>query len=114
MMTKVKTIPLRPAGWRILIKPNEVSEKSKGGVYIPDDLQDIAKLSNVVGQVIAVGSEAYRDPKKFTSAWVEEGQWVVISKFGGAKFKHNGEEYRLINDDEVLAIVDDPTMITAF
>ncbi len=107
-------IGLKPSGWRILIKPVAVSDKSKGGVYIPDEVQDVAKLSSVVGQVVGMGSEAYRDPNKFTSAWVGDGDWVVIAKYGGAKFKVNGDEYRLINDDEILAVVDDPKTITPF
>jgi|TARA_R110000787_G_scaffold37078_1_gene94406 chaperonin GroES len=109
-----KDIGLRPAGWRILIKPVSVSNKSKGGVIIPDEIQDIAKLSSVIGQVISVGAEAYRDPNKFTAAWVGDGDWVVIAKFSGAKFKINGEEYRLVNDDEILAIVEDPKTITPY
>ena len=109
-----KTLGIKPAGWRMLIKPVEVSEKSKGGIILTEQVKDITMLTSVVGQVVAKGGECYNDKSKFTHTWAEVGDWVMIGKYGGSKFNYQGDEYRLINDDEVLAIVDDPKSFSPF
>ena len=109
-----KKLGIKPAGWRMLIKPVKVEEKSKGGIILTEKVKDLTQLTSVVGQVVAVGGEVYQDKTKFSHSWAKEGDWVMIGKYGGSKFNYQDEEYRLINDDEVLAIVDDPKSFSPF
>ena len=104
----------KPSGWRILIEPIDLPAVSKGGILFAPVTQELAKLAAVVAKVIALGCEAYQDTSKFTTGepWCKEGDWVLIARYGGAKFYYEGKEYRLINDDEILGVVDDPTSVT--
>ena len=99
-MTKT-TLP-KPSGYRLLIKPREVSNKTAGGIILTDESKDAAKFSCVVSQVIDMGKVCYHDKD---SKWCNIGDWVLTGKYVGLKVKHDGEEYSLINDDEVVAVV---------
>tara|TARA_R110000787_G_scaffold61981_2_gene140270 strand:+ start:1191 stop:1517 length:327 start_codon:yes stop_codon:yes gene_type:complete len=103
-----KELP-KPSGFRILIKSREILEKTKGGIILTDDTKEIAKHACVVSQVIDMGHDCYHDKQSY---WCHTGDWVLTAKYVGLKFKYDGEEYAMINDDEVLAIVPDPTKIT--
>ena len=61
-------------------------------------------------QVLKLGPECYNDTKRFPNgAWCKEGDWVVFRAYSGTRMKMYGQEFRLINDDTVEAVVDDPT-----
>ena len=63
--------------------------------------------------VLKVGPDAYKDKAKFpTGAWCEEGDFVLVRTYSGTRFKIFGKEFRLINDDQVDAVVQDPRGIT--
>jgi co-chaperonin GroES (HSP10) len=98
-----------PKGYRILIAIPEVSQKTEGGVFIPDQLRNAEETASLVGYVIKVGSEAYADPVRFpTGPWCKEGNFVIFRSYSGTRFKVHGKEFRLINDDTVEAVVEDP------
>jgi co-chaperonin GroES (HSP10) len=98
-----------PKGYRILIAIPEVSQKTEGGVYIPDQLRNAEETASLVGYVIKVGSEAYADAVRFpTGPWCKEGDFVIFRSYSGTRFKVHGKEFRLINDDTVEAVVEDP------
>ena len=98
-----------PKGYRILIAIPEVSQKTEGGVFIPDQLRNAEETASLVGYVIKVGSEAYADPVRFpTGPWCKEGDFVIFRSCSGTRFKVHGKEFRLINDDTVEAVVEDP------
>jgi chaperonin GroES len=98
-----------PKGYRILIAIPEVSQKTAGGVFIPDQLRNAEETASLVGYVIKVGSEAYADPVRFpTGPWCKEGDFVIFRSYSGTRFKVHGKEFRLINDDTVEAVVEDP------
>lgn len=104
MTDKVKAV-----GWRLIIKPREISDKV-GNIYLADTTKQQMGLSAVVGQVISAGQDIYAGDK-FESRWCKVGDWVLIGKFAGMRFKVGQEEFRVINDDEVLAVVADPQAI---
>jgi co-chaperonin GroES (HSP10) len=85
-----------------------------GGVHIPDAVRDREALSTVVAYVLKVGPLAYQDSSKFgkegaeTRNWCREGDWVCIGRYAGARFKIEGGEVRIINDDEVIATIQEP------
>ena len=63
--------------------------------------------------VLKVGPDAYKDTNKFpTGAWCEAGDFVIVRAYAGTRFKIYGKEFRLINDDQIEAVVDDPRGIT--
>lgn len=98
-----------PSGYRLLIAIPEVEDKTAGGVYLPDKLKDMENTASILGFVVKAGPDAYRDPDKFpTGPWCKEGDFVVFRSYSGTRFKLRGKEFRLINDDTVEAVVDDP------
>lgn len=98
-----------PAGWKLLIAMPQMEEKTKGGIYLPDHLKDREGLAMIVGFVLKAGPLAYADKDKFpTGPWCKEGDFVIFRSYSGTRFKVDGHEFRLINDDTVEAVVDDP------
>ena len=102
----------RPTGYRILILPFAQKSVTKGGIHIAKQTIDKERLSTVVGHVIALGPDAYADTIKFPEgAWCKQGDWVIFGRYAGARFQIEGGDMRLLNDDEILAVVDDPEAI---
>ena len=100
----------QPTGWRLLVMPYMGKATTDGGIHIPDATRDREALATVVAYVLKIGPLAYKDPDKFGSSkpWCEEGQWVCIGRYAGARFKIDGGEVRIINDDEVIATILEP------
>lgn len=104
-----------PTGWRILILPYRGKGKTEGGVILPDQAVEEQTVSTQVGYVLKVGPLAYQDPDKFpTGAWCAEKDWVMFARYAGSRFKIDGGEVRLLNDDEVLAKILEPEDILHF
>ena len=123
-MAKVKQIPKEkppieldtksqlpePKGWKLLIAMPKSKEKTEGGILKATQTRDIEETSNICGYVLKIGPDAYRDSKRFPSgAWCKKGDWVVFRAYSGTRIKMYEQEFRLINDDTVEAVVDDPT-----
>ena len=102
----------QPTGWRLLVMPYIGRATTDGGIHIPDSVRDREALATVVAYVLKVGPLAYRDHSKFGEEenrnWCKEGDWVCIGRYAGARFKIEGGEVRIINDDEVIATIMDP------
>jgi co-chaperonin GroES (HSP10) len=108
---KLKERLPQPTGWRLLVMPYMGKAMTDGGVHIPDAVRDREALATVVAYVLRAGPLAYKDPAKFgpdESPWCEEGDWVCIGRYAGARFKIDGGEVRIINDDEVIATILEP------
>ncbi len=104
-----------PTGWRILILPYRGKGKTEGGVILPDQAVEEQTVSTQVGYVLKVGPLAYQDPEKFpTGPWCAEKDWVMFARYAGSRFKIDGGEVRLLNDDEVLAKILEPEDILHF
>ena len=98
-----------PTGWRILVLPYRGKGKTDGGIYLPDTVVQEQTVSTQVGYVLKVGSLAYKDTEKFpTGPWCEEKDWVMFARYAGSRFKIDGGEVRILNDDEILAKIMDP------
>ena len=99
-----------PKGWRVLVAMPRPDEKTEGGIIKASVTVKDEELSNICGYVIELGEECYKDPKRFPSgAWCKKGDWVLFRAYSGTRIKMYGQEFRLINDDTVEAVVDDPT-----
>ena len=91
--------------------PYQGASKTHGGLYIPDEIRDREAIATVVAYVLKIGPLAYKDPNKFgtdSEPWCKEGQWVCIGRYSGSRFKIDGGEVRIINDDEVIATILEP------
>jgi co-chaperonin GroES (HSP10) len=98
-----------PSGWRLLILPYRGKGKTEAGIYLPDQVVERESVATVCGYVLKVGSLAYKDETKFPSGpWCKEKDWVIFGRYAGARFKIDGGEVRILNDDEVIAVVQDP------
>ena len=98
-----------PTGWRILILPYRGKGKTEGGIYLPDKIVEEHTVSTQVGYVLKVGNLAYKDPEKFPDGpWCKKGDWVMFARYSGSRFKIDGGDVRILNDDEILACVLDP------
>jgi co-chaperonin GroES (HSP10) len=103
----------QPTGYRILVIPYYPKERTKGGVYIPDATRDRESFATVVAYVVKMGPDAYKDADKFpTGAYCSEKEWVLMGRYAGNRFKVEGLELRLINDDNIIAKILDPTDIS--
>ena len=102
----------QPTGWRLLVMPYLGKATTEGGVFIPDAVRDREALATGVAYVLKVGPLAYQDPLKFGDSedrpWCSEGDWVCIGRYAGSRFKIEGGEVRIINDDEVIATILEP------
>ena len=104
-----------PTGWRILVLPYRGKGKTDGGIYLPDAVVQEQTVSTQVGYVLKVGDLAYLDTEKFpTGPWCAEGDWVMFARYSGSRFKIDGGEVRILNDDEVLAKILEPEDILHF
>lgn len=100
----------QPSGWRLLILPYKGAAKTKGNVFLPEEYVERQSLATVVAYVLAVGPDAYQDKNKFPAGpWCKKGDWVMIGRYAGARFRIEGGEVRIINDDEVIATIIDPS-----
>jgi len=102
-----------PKGYKLLIAIPKLEEKTSGGVIIPEKLKGLEQTASIIGLVIAMGKAAYNDADKFPDGpYCKEGDFVIFRSYSGTRFKLRGEEFRLINDDTVEAVVDDPREYT--
>ena len=99
----------QPTGWRILVLPFKGKKKSKGGVYFSDEQVERQQLATVCGNILAMGPDCYKDKDKFPRGpWCKKGDWVIFARYAGSRFKIEGGEVRLLNDDEIIATIKDP------
>jgi chaperonin GroES len=92
---------IQPLGDRVLIKPLEAVEKTKGGIVLPDT----AKEKPQEGKVIAVGKGRVSDDGKIAPLEVKTGDKVLYGKYSGTEITVEGDEYLMVKEDDILAIV---------
>lgn len=107
----LSNIPV-PQGYKLLVVMPEAKEKTAGGIIMPDQLKEAESIASIYGQVTAMGSLAYSDPDRFPNGpWCNEGDFVVFRSYSGTRMKIGEREYRLINDDTVEAVIEDPSAL---
>ena len=101
-----------PTGYRILVLPFAGPKKTKGGLFLSDTTQETIQMTTVCGLVLKMGDLCYHDKQKFPKGpWCELNQWVIFSRYAGSRFKIDGGEVRVLNDDEVISTISDPNDI---
>ena len=106
---------LKPLGKRIIVKNMHFGEqKTKGGIIMTKETVDRESLATVVAYVVKMGPLCYSEQGKYGEPWCKEGQWVLIGRYAGARFKlEDGAEVRIINDDEIIATILNPDDIVS-
>jgi co-chaperonin GroES (HSP10) len=103
---------VHPTGYRILVKIPRLDAKMPSGLYRPDSSRSLEETASLLGEVLAVGGTAYQDAEKFPDGpWCHVGDMIMMRAYSGTRFKIDDEEYRLINDDTVEALVFQPERV---
>jgi len=98
------TLNVKPLGDRILVEPVEEKENKgkKGAIIIPDT----AKEKPMESLVVAVGTGKTDDNGRKVPFEVKKGDRVLASKYGGTEIKLDGKEYKILNGDDILAVIE--------
>lgn len=103
----------KPVGYRILIALPQIEETFESGIVKANITTHQEQILSVVGLVLDMGDQAYGDPERYPSGpWCKVGDYVMFRANTGTRFKFNGVEYRLMNDDSIEATVSDPRGVT--
>ena len=109
---KAKQLP-DPSGYRILCAIPEVDKKFESGIIKADITVHHEELLTTVLFVLKMGPDCYKDATRFPSGpWCKEGDFVLVRPHAGTRVKIHGREFRIINDDSVEGIVEDPRGIS--
>jgi chaperonin GroES len=93
---------LRPLGDHVVVKPLEATDKTAGGINLPDT----AKEKPTKGEVVAVGAGRVLGNGKTVPLAVKEGDRVIYGKYGGNDIKLGGQEYKIVQESEILAVIE--------
>tara|TARA_R110000824_G_scaffold334320_3_gene520922 strand:- start:302 stop:676 length:375 start_codon:yes stop_codon:yes gene_type:complete len=105
---KAKQLP-EPTGYHILVGLPEVDEKTSGGILKTIETSRGEEVSSIVGFVIKLGLQCYADKNRFPNGpWCKEGDFIIMRPYSGTRMMIHGKEFRLINDDTVEAVIEDP------
>ena len=105
---RAKQLP-DPQGYRLLCAIPEIEKTTEGGILKADVTLEREELLTTVLFVVKMGPDAYRDEKRFPSGpWCKEGDFVLVRPNAGTRVEIHGREFRIINDDSVEAVVEDP------
>jgi co-chaperonin GroES (HSP10) len=98
-----------PKGYRILCAIPDATDTYKSGLAKADQTKHIEEHSTVVLFVVKMGDLCYADKERFpTGPWCKEGDFILTRAYAGTRFKIHGREFRIINDDTVEGVVQDP------
>jgi co-chaperonin GroES (HSP10) len=99
----------KPSGYRILCAIPEQEKEFQGGIAKADETIRIEETLTTVLFVVSLGPDCYKDTTRFPSgAWCKKGDFVLIRPNAGSRLVIHGREFRMINDDSVEGVVDDP------
>ena len=105
---KAKLLP-EPKGYRILCAVPQVEEEYEGGIIKAEDTKKVEEQTTVVLFVIKLGNLCYKDKDRFPDGpWCKEGDFILTRPYTGTRVVIHGREFRIINDDTVEAVVQDP------
>jgi co-chaperonin GroES (HSP10) len=109
---KAKQLP-EPSGYRILCVIPEIEEAYDSGILKADKTMHYEEVLSTVFFVVKMGPDCYKDTTRFpTGPWCKEGDFILARPNSGTRLKIHGREFRIINDDSVEAVVEDPRGIT--
>jgi co-chaperonin GroES (HSP10) len=99
----------KPSGYRILCAIPEVEKEYDSGIIKADTTIHHEEVLTTVLFVVDMGSDCYQDKARFPNgAWCKQGDFILVRPNAGSRLVIHGREFRIINDDNVEAVVDDP------
>ena len=98
----------KPTGWRILVLPFKMPERTKGGLFLGQDTLERQQIASTCGLVLSMGAHCYDKDRYPEGPWCKKGDWVIFARYAGSRIQIDGGEVRLLNDDEVLATIEKP------
>jgi co-chaperonin GroES (HSP10) len=109
---KARQLP-EPSGYRILCAIPEVDDTYESGILKADTTMHYEEVLSTVFFVVKMGPDCYKDPSRFpTGPWCKVGDFILARPNSGTRLKIHGREFRIINDDSVEGLVEDPRGIT--
>ena len=109
---KAKQLP-DPSGYRILCGIPNIEEQYESGILKSDLTLQHEELLTTVLFVVKMGPDCYKDTARFPSGpWCQEGDFILVRPHAGTRLKIHGREFRIINDDSVEGVVEDPRGIS--
>jgi co-chaperonin GroES (HSP10) len=105
----------KPVGYRVLVALPDIDDYYQNTSLLKTDNEKHREyIMSIMGVVIDMGSDAYSDKERFPEGpWCKQGDYVMFRMNTGTRFKVNGKEFRLMNDDSVEAVIPDPSGIMA-
>ena len=89
----------QPTGWRLLVLPFKMKEKTKGGLVLAETTLEKQQVASQVGLVMAMGPQCYQDKERYPEGpWCKEKDWIMFARYAGSRIKIEGGEMRLLND----------------
>jgi co-chaperonin GroES (HSP10) len=105
---KARQLPI-PKGYKILVTLPDIEEEYENGILKANTTVHYEQLLSNVLFVVELGDMAYTDQTRFpTGPWCKKGDFIMCRANTGTRFKIHGREFRLINDDSIEAVVEDP------
>jgi len=105
---KASQLP-RPSGYRILCAIPDIEKEYESGLVKADETIHLEEILTTVLFVVDLGPDCYKDPSRFpTGPWCKKGDFVLIRPNSGTRLIIHGREFRIINDDSIEGVVDDP------
>ena len=101
-----------PTGYKVLLMPWGGFDKTAGGILIPDEAQEVARYSSLVCLVVSLGKDAFTGEKFANGPWFAVGDWVMIGRYAGNRFNIGKTEMRILNDDEIIAVLPNPEVVS--
>lgn len=109
---KAKQLP-DPSGYRILCAIPEIEDKFESGIVKADITLQHEELLTTVLFVVKMGPDCFKDTSRFPSGpWCKQGDFILVRPHAGTRLKIHGREFRIINDDSVEGVVEDPRGIS--
>ena len=98
----------QPTGWRLLVLPFKMKEKTKGGLLLGQETLERQQVGANCGMVLKTGPHCYDKERYPEGPWCKKGDWVIFARYAGSRIQIDGGEVRLLNDDEILATIENP------
>ena len=102
-----KQLP-EPVGYKMLLILPEADKEYASGILKADQTRQADEVASVVAFVAKMGPDCYKDEKRFSVPWCKIGDFVVIRPYSGVRIVVHVKEMRLVNDDSIEAVVEDP------
>ena len=104
-----------PSGWKILVAMPQAEEKTEGGILKATQTIKDEEVTNICGYVLKMGPDCYKDEVRFPNGpWCKVNDWIIFGRYAGSRFGIEGGEVRILNEDEIIAVVKDPEDILQF